>query len=116
ASLVTLRAETTRGERLISGTVVRDEPHIVRIDECWFDFVGRGHLLVSEHTEQPGVIGQMGTILGEAGVNISFVEVGRERRGGRGIMVVGVDEPISPEVLARIMRMPSIRAAHLVSL
>ncbi|MBM3190569.1 MAG: phosphoglycerate dehydrogenase, partial [Chloroflexi bacterium] len=48
ASLVTLRAETTRGERLISGTVVRDEPHIVRIDECWFDFVGRGNLLVSE--------------------------------------------------------------------
>ena len=116
AALITLRAETTRGEHLISGTVVREEPHIVRIDRCWFDFVARGHLLVSEHLEQPGVIGQMGTILGEAGINISFVEVGREARGGRGIMVVGVDEPIPSEAMVRIMTMPSIRAAHLVSL
>lgn len=116
ASLVTLRASTTAGERLVAGTVMRGEPHIVRIDDFWLDFVAKGYLLVSEHIEQPGILGRMGTLLGEAGVNISFVQVGRRERGGSGVMVLGLDDPVTPELLQEIMTLPSIRSARVVNL
>ncbi|MGQ9733398.1 MAG: phosphoglycerate dehydrogenase, partial [Candidatus Zipacnadales bacterium] len=102
AGLITLRASTTQGERVLAGTVMRGEPHIVCIDEYWLDFVAEGLLLVSEHIEQPGIIGRMGTLLGNAGINISFVQVGRRQRGGPGVMVLGIDDPLSPEVLAQV--------------
>lgn len=113
-SLLTLKAATTVGERTLVGTVMRGEPHLVGIDGFWFDSVLEGRLLVSEHVEQPGIIGRMGLLLGEAGVNIFFVQVGRRERGGHGVMVMGVDDPISDELLGRIMTLPSIRAAWLV--
>ena len=62
----------------------------------WFDVLAEGLLLVSEHVEAPGVIGQMGTLLGDAGINISFVQVGRQARGGRGLMVTGIDDARAP--------------------
>ena len=116
SGLVTLCARTTTKERLLSGTVMRGQAHIVRIDEYWLDFIAHGPLLVTEHIEQPGVIGQMGTLLGDAGVSISFVQVGREKRGGYGIMVLGLDEQLSEETLAQVMTMPSVRAARAVHL
>jgi D-3-phosphoglycerate dehydrogenase len=114
--LVTLAARTTALKCLLSGTVMRNQPHLVRIDDYWLDFVLQGHLLVSQHIEQPGIIGQMGLLLGSAGISISFVQVGRQERGGAGLMVTGLDEPLPPQVLAQIMTMPSIQAASYVRL
>ncbi len=116
AGLITLRVLTTQGERVLAGTVMRQEPHIVRIDDYWLDFVAEGLLLVSEHVEQPGIIGRMGTILGEAGINIHFVQVGRRQRGGQGAMVLGIDDALSEQALGQVLQLPSIRSAHLVSL
>jgi D-3-phosphoglycerate dehydrogenase / 2-oxoglutarate reductase len=116
AGLITLEAQANGRRRLLAGTVLRGQPHIVRIDDYWIDVVASGLLLVSEHVEQPGVIGQMGTLLGEEGINISFVQVGRQARGGRGIMVVGVDDALSSRAMERVMAMPSIIDAWLVKL
>ena len=116
SGLITLRAQSTSGEHTLSGTVMRGQPHIVRIDDFWLDFVASGLLLVSEHAEQPGVIGQMGTLLGEAGISISFVQVGRRQKGGYGVMVLGLDDRLSPETLERVMAMPSVRSARLIEL
>ena len=115
-NLLTLRAFTTEGERMLMGTVMRGQPHLVAINGFWLDFVLDGLLLVSEHIEQPGILGRMGTILGDADVNISFVQVGRRTRGGPGVMVVGVDDMISPELLEQIMTLPSIRWARVVKI
>jgi len=116
ADLITLRVCAAGGEHLLSGTVMRGKPHILRIDDYWFDFAPVGQLLVSEHIEQPGIIGNMGMLLGEAGVNISFVQVGRQARGGYGMMVLGVDDPLSRETLDRIKTLPSVRAIWLIRL
>ena len=114
--LITLRAGTSAGPLLLSGAVMRGQPHIVRVGEYWFDFRAAGDLLVSEHIEQPGIIGQMGSLLGEMGASIAFVQVGRQQRGGRGLMILGLDDPLDAEGLARVMALPTIRAAHLVRL
>ncbi len=116
SGLLTLRAQTPQRERVLSGTVMRDQPHLVCIDGYWLDFVLQGHLLISEHIEQPGIIGQVGAILGGAEISISFVQVGRRQRGGAGVMVTGVDEPLTEAVLAQFMAMPSIRSASYVRL
>jgi D-3-phosphoglycerate dehydrogenase len=116
SDMVTLRATTTARESVLGGTIIRGQPHILRVDDHWLDFIPQGFLLVSEHIEQPGVIGQMGTLLGNAGINISFIQVGRESIGGQGLMVTGLDGPLSQETLAQVMTLPSIRSAHTVSL
>jgi D-3-phosphoglycerate dehydrogenase len=116
ADLLTLRAVTRSGEHVMRGTVMRRQPHIVCLDDYWIDFVAAGVLLVSEHVEQPGVIGQMGTLLGKAGMSISFVQVGREARGGRGLMVVGLDDTLSRETIDEVRAMPSVRSARVIRL
>ncbi len=116
AGLITLRAQTTAGEHVLSGTVMRGRPHVVRIEDYWLDVVPEGLLLVSEHIEQPGVLGRMGTLLGDAGINISFLQVGRRERGGVGLMVLGVDDVLPDAVLRQVLDMPSVRSARLVRL
>lgn len=115
-SSLTLNIRSTEGKWSVMGTVMRGEPHIVRINEFWIDFLARGRLLVSEHIEGPGIMGRVGTLLGDAGVNISFVQVGRQERGGPGVMVLGIDDPLTPEVLEAMLELPSIRSAHALRL
>jgi D-3-phosphoglycerate dehydrogenase len=100
----------------VAGAVLRGEPHIVRVDDYWLDFVARGLLLVSEHIEQPGILGRMGTVLGNAGVNVHFVQVGRRERGGPGLLVCGLDDEPTLEVLNQVLSLPSIRSARMVKL
>lgn len=114
--LITLRAATSAGPFLVSGAVMRGQPHIVRVGDYWFDFRAAGDLLLSEHVEQPGIIGQMGGLLGELGVSIAFVQVGRQERGGLGLMILGLDDPLDAAGLARVMALPTIRSAHMVRL
>ena len=113
---IELRVTADSRQHVVAGTVLRGEPHIVQIDGRWLDFVARGLLLVSEHIEQPGILGRMGTVLGAAGVNIHFVQVGREGRGGAGTLVLGLDDPLTPEVLTQVLALPSIRSACMVRL
>ena len=116
SNLIRLCLTTSACSHVVAGTVLRAEPHIVQIDGYWLDFVADGLLLVSEHVEGPGILGRVGTILGAAGINISFVQVGRHHRGGPGVMVLGVDDPLSPEVRAQVLALPSVRSAKMVRL
>ena len=114
ANLIELRLSVDSQQRMVAGAVLRGEPHIVHIDGYWLDFVARGLLLISEHIEQPGILGRMGTVLGDAGINIHFVQVGRRERGGPGILVLGLDDPLTPEAQEHVLSLPSIRSARMV--
>ncbi len=114
AHLISLQAVTTRGTVLVAGTLMRGEPHIVRVNDYWYDFGARGDLLVTEHVEQPGVIGQMGSVLGDMGVSISFVQVGRQARGAHGMMITGLDDALPRAALETVMTLPSILSAHMI--
>ena len=116
ASALALSVSTPSGTRLLLGTTAHGQPYIVRIDDLQISFVPAGLLLYTEHIEQPGILGRMGTLLGEHGVNISFVQVGRQERGGPGIMILGVDDELSEALLGAIERMPSVRRARLLRL
>ena len=116
SSLVTMSVQTSEGERRVAGTVMHGQPYVVSIDEYPIPFVPAGMLLYTEHVEQAGILGKMGTLLGEHGVNISFVQVGRRARGGKGVMVVGVDDRLSEAVLDAVGSLPSVVRARMVCL
>ncbi|MCL5962093.1 MAG: phosphoglycerate dehydrogenase [Chloroflexi bacterium] len=123
-NLVTLRVPGARGVRELAGTVVRKKPHVVRINHHWVDVVpSGGFLLFTEHRDCPGVIGKVASLLGAAGVNISFIQASRvEPNGeqseprGQQIMALGVDDFVSDEVYASILQIEEIRSAKRVKL
>ncbi len=95
---------------------MRGRPCVVQMGEFWFDFEAQGWLLITEHMERPGVIGQMGTLLGELDVSIAFVQVGRREPGGYGLMVLGLDGSPPESMLERVQELPTVRSAWLASL
>src|SRR5215208_424788 len=75
-NLVSVAVRTDRGQTRVAGTVVHGEPHIVGIDDYRIDLASpEGYLLMTHHRDQPGMIGQVGMLLGEADVNISAMQV-----------------------------------------
>lgn len=98
ASLVTLRMQGHE----IAGTVLMDEMRAVRIDSFRVDLVPEGRFLVSRHSDQPGVVGRVGTILGEYDINIASMQVGRDAPRGNAMMILAIDERVSEPVLARL--------------
>ncbi|MCX7959957.1 MAG: phosphoglycerate dehydrogenase [Burkholderiales bacterium] len=80
------------------------------IDRFAFEVVPDGHILMMVNRDQPGVIGRVGTILGEHGVNISEFELSRNRRGGEAMALIRVDEPVDNAVLDELRALPFIVA------
>ena len=73
-------------------------------------------MIITEHTDRPGIIGKVGTLLGDNGINIAGMHVGRESEGHRALMVLMVDSPIDDAVLEKITKIEGMETARLVSL
>jgi D-3-phosphoglycerate dehydrogenase len=116
-NLIRVHVSTSTGTTTISSTVAHDGPHIVEINDFWVDVSpGEGYLLLCENVDRPGMIGRIGTFLGQKDVNISFMRVGREKVRGRALMVLGLDDPLSPELLEQIGRIPDIYSARIAQI
>ena len=117
ANLVTVRVRSSAGETKVSGTVAHDGPHVVSIDDYWVDVPpGEGYLLLCENRDRPGMVGAVGTLMGEFGVNISFMNVGRHEKRGVALMVLALDETLTPEQIARVKEIPDILGVRLARL
>jgi D-3-phosphoglycerate dehydrogenase len=105
-SSVSLRADSDEGVVSVSGTLI-GKKNAERVTQVWdFDVeIGPAeHMVFFVYRDRPGIIGLVGTILGEAGVNIATMEVGRKSEGGDALMGLTVDSPVPPEVLERVAR------------
>ena len=101
----------------VRGTVVHGEAHLTGIDEYELDLhLEPGILLISRHDDRPGFIGEIGSLLGTANVNIGFMQLGRDHPRGVALMVLGVDDPIAPEIVARLLAVPAVKSARVVTL
>jgi D-3-phosphoglycerate dehydrogenase len=117
ASLVSATLETTEGGLTVAGTSMRDESHIVKVNDYWLDIVPSvPYMLFVDNLDQPGSIGAVGTVAGRHNINISFMEVGRLNLRGLAMMVLGLDDPVPPNVLEEIRALPQIHHARLVRL
>ena len=118
-SLVTLRLASERdGESVVSGTLVgpRMQPRIVDAFGFTMDIVPQKHTLFIRNEDQPGMIGRIGTILGEHGINIGNMAVGRDAPGQPAAMAITVDEPVPDELLKTLRETPGFTDARAVSL
>ena len=97
----------------IAGTLLdRKKPYILQINNYRIHFVPRGYLLVMGSYDQPGVIGKVGTLLADNGVNIASWHTGRAEPGGNTLTVLTLDEPIPETVMDMLREQDFIRHAH----
>jgi len=116
-SLITAKIMTPQGEKSISGTVFgKGEPRIVDINGYGIEVTLNPHMLILLGTDKPGLIGNIGSMLGSKKINIAHMTFGRKESGGNAIMVVSVDAPIPQECLREIEQQKHIDAAYLVRL
>lgn len=115
-NLLTLRATSGARRWTVRGAVLQSEPHIVGINDLWVDFPAQGHVLLAMHQDKPGMIGKVGTLLGNHDVNISFMHVGRRGPRTEAIMALGTDEPTSPDLQALISAMEDIHWLKAITL
>ncbi len=116
-SLLEVVVETETGRTSVGGTVMQGRPQIVQIDDFQIDLPATsGHLLITRHQDRPGMIGHVGTLLGEADVNISSMLVGRRERRGHALMVLAVDEPIPMDVLTRLRGIGNMDTVRVIEL
>lgn len=103
--------------RQVDGTIFNErDPHIVGIQGLRLDVVPEGTLLVIPNTDKPGMIGRVGTLLGGAGINIVGMQVGRTAVGERAVMVISLEEPVSPEIIEQLDAQPDLFGARQVDL
>jgi len=100
--------------RLINGTLVGGQPRIVEVKGMALEAPFHALTLYTNNADQPGFIGALGTLLGDAGVNIATFHLGREAAGGEAIALVGIDEPPSEAAMQKIQALPHVRDAKLL--
>ncbi len=109
---IRLTVRTERQERSVAGTVFSDgKPRIIQVKGINLESDFADHMLYVTNEDKPGFIGGLGTLLGEAGVNIANFTLGRREAGGEAICIVEVDGAPSPEILARIEALPLVTQA-----
>jgi D-3-phosphoglycerate dehydrogenase / 2-oxoglutarate reductase len=103
-NLLALRAETDEGEVAVAGTLVgkRDGERLVQVFDFDVDMAPARHMTFFMYEDRPGVIGKVGTMLGDAHINIAGAQVARKGAGGAALMAVTTDTHIPAEVLDRI--------------
>jgi D-3-phosphoglycerate dehydrogenase len=104
-------------DRLIAGAVFHGgQPRIVRIDDFMMEAIPEGPTLLLQNHDQPGVVGTVGTVLGEAGINISRMQLALVRERNEAAMLVNVDQSPPEAVLERLRSIPYMISAQLVEL
>lgn len=115
--LITTTIKTKSETLSISGALfANNEPRIVKIDDYYMDAVPSGCMIFITNKDLPGVVGQLGTILGKNNINIAAMTFGREEKGGKAISVCNVDGEVSDRIIEQIKKMDNIYDARFISL
>src|SRR5512143_2590107 len=108
-SLVTLKIKAAGRDVSASGTLnSKKEPRIIQVDNFPMETVPEGDMLVLMNNDKPGVIGGIGMLLGQNGVNIARMQFGREKQGGLAMSVVSIDSVVPDDLLAKIRKLPNV--------
>ena len=108
-SLLSIRVKTTEGKNMLAGTVFgKNEPRLVRMNTFRLEALPSGPMLFVYNKDIPGVIGALGTTLGEHEVNISRMTVGREKEQGRNIILLNTDSTVNKELLKTVQQLEHI--------
>lgn len=117
ASSITVKAKNGKENLEIEGAIFGAKyPRIVRVNSFYLEAVPEGYILILQNNDVPGVVGAVGTILGNNGINIAGMELGRSEKGGNAISFTHVDEVVGKKALDELRALPQIVSASLVKL
>ena len=115
SNLISVKLITNRGEEWVEGTVLhQNHLHLVSLYGIDVDAPLRGDMLIIRNADTPGVIGRVGTILGDQQINIANFALGRSETSPQAVGVVNVDSEISAQVLQAIRALPQVLLAQVV--
>lgn len=111
------RTDGKEKEKTVAGTIFgKDDPRIVKIDGYRVDAYPSGYMLICSFLDKPRVIGPVCMILGDKGINIAGMQVGREKVGGEAVMVLNVDSLVSDGIIEEIKQVENMFDVMLVKL
>jgi D-3-phosphoglycerate dehydrogenase len=108
-SMISVTVKTGKESAFAAGAIFgRHEPRIVRINKFTVEVIPEGRMFVVYNNDKPGVIGNIGTLLSENGVNISNLNLSREQIDGRAMVILGTDSDVAPDVVDKLRNLPNI--------
>jgi D-3-phosphoglycerate dehydrogenase len=111
-TLLRVTVKTAGGDRSVAGTLVGNAgPRLVELFGIKVEADLAGPMLYVVNEDAPGFIGRLGTLLGEAGVNIGTFHLGRRAAGGEAVLLLSVDEPVTADLLGAVKALPGVRTA-----
>ena len=109
-TLVRVTVATSQGDRSVAGTLFGNrEPRLVEIFGIGIEADLEGHMLYIVNEDAPGFIGRIGTLLGEAGINIGTFHLGRRAAGGEAVLLLSLDSAIPQAVLDVAAKVPGVK-------
>lgn len=112
-----LNARGSLGEHSVTGVLLEDgEIRVTNINGFPINLPPSSHMLFTLHRDMPGIIGRLGTLLGNFNVNIASMQVGRQIVRGNAIMALSLDDPLPDDLLKEITDIPGINDAYTVML
>lgn len=114
ANIITVTAHTSGNPVSVQGTLFGDEGRIIKINDNRVDLAPQNCILVCPHINRPGVIGQVGSIMGAAGVNISGMQVGTTSQENTSLMILTLDKDVPKSVINLITSMDGIFGAKVI--
>ena len=109
-SLIKVIAKSDDDTFTAEGTQLH-EARILKVNDYWVDVIPKGHMFIAKYEDVPGSIGKIGTKLGEHNVNIGIMQVGRDEKGGRAIMVLTLDKEVPQEIISEIQALDNVYEA-----
>ncbi|AKL97724.1 phosphoglycerate dehydrogenase [Endomicrobium proavitum] len=117
AGILVAKIKTEKGENSFAATLFEDNnPRIVKINGLNVDVIPAGGKLLITNDDKPGVIGKVASLLGEEGVNIAGMNVGRKEVGGEALTIIAVDSKVSAQTLEKFAKIAGVKKAKFVSL
>ena len=114
-TLMRITVTTEKRTRDVAGTLFADAPRVVSVGGIKLEAGIGSFMLYINNEDKPGMIGALGSLLGEAGVNIANFHLGRADKGDEAIALIEIDEALKPELLAKIEALPTVKQARLLS-
>lgn len=111
-TLIRVTVDSERRTRSVAGTLFGgNRPRLVGINDIPVEAELAEHMLYTTNRDKPGVIGQLGQALGDAGVNVATFHLGRTAPGEDAIALIQVDQPVERDLIARITALPNVTQA-----
>ncbi|GFE60899.1 phosphoglycerate dehydrogenase [Geobacter sp. AOG2] len=102
SNVITLVIEGQGKRRLVSGTLFEGSPRIVKLRDYSMDFTPEEHMLLLNYDDRPGIIGKIGTIMGQYNINIGSMNLGRREKKGEAMVLLSLDSAVPDNVLQEI--------------